>query len=106
MAAEPCGLVLWCLSLAGEGWIQPEDLVRTCTVWQPGLDVGPVDFPAYAFESRVLRPLSWLGLVETRLVGDEYAPAWRRDRQYRNTELFRQALRFDVELAKHAGPAH
>ena len=100
------GLVLWCLSLAGEGWSQPEDLVRTCTVWQPGLDVGPVDFPAYAFESRVLRPLSWFGLLETRLIGDEHAPEWQRDRQYRKAGLFNRAMRFDVEMAKYAGPAH
>ena len=60
----------------------------------------------YAFESRVLRPLSWFGLMEIRLIGDEYAPAWRRDRQYRKAGLFNRALRFDVEMAKHAGPAH
>jgi hypothetical protein len=32
-------------------------------VWEPALDEGPADFAAYAFESRVLRPLSWFGLL-------------------------------------------
>jgi hypothetical protein len=78
--------------------------MRTCTVWDPALDEGPADYAGYAFESRVLRPLTWFGLFETRLVGDESAPAWRRDRQYRKTPLSDQALRFNVQLAKPAGP--
>jgi hypothetical protein len=100
------GLVLWCLSVAGEGWFQPEHMMRTCTVWEPALDEAPADFAAYAFESRVLRPLSWFGLLEMRTIGDANAPAWRRDRQYRKAAQFDRALRFDVQVAKPAGPAH
>lgn len=100
------GIVLWCLSVAGEGWFLPGDLMRTCTVWEPMLDEGHSDFPGYAFESRVLRPLSWFGLLEMRMIGDANAPTWQRDRQYRKAALFDRALRFDVQVAKPKGPAH
>lgn len=100
------GIVLWCLSVAGEGWFLPEDQMRTCTVWEPTLDERHPDFPAYAFESRVLRPLSWLGLLEMRMIGDPNAPTWQRDRQYRKAALFDRVLRFDVKVAKPPGPAH
>lgn len=100
------GIVLWCLSVAGEGWFLPEDLMRTCTVWEPTLDEGHPDFPAYAFESRVLRPLSWFGLLEMRMIGEPNAPTWQRDRQYRKAPLFDRTLRFNVQMAEPAGPAH
>nr|WP_042672061.1 hypothetical protein [Methylobacterium sp. B34] len=100
------GIVLWCLSVAGEGWFLPEDLMRSCTVWEPALIEGHADFPAYAFESRVLRPLSWFGLLEMRMIGDLDAPTWQRDRQYRKATLFDLALRFDVKVARPPGPAH
>jgi len=100
------GIVLWCLSVAGEGWFLPKELMRTCTVWEPALDEGHPDFPAYAFESRVLRPLSWFGLLEMRMIGDPNAPTWQRDRQYRKAPLFDRAVRFDVQVAKPPGPAH
>jgi hypothetical protein len=100
------GIVLWCLSVMSLEWVAREDLMRSCTVWDPALDDGPADFAGYAFESRVLRPLTWLGLFETRLVGDESAPSWSRDRQYRKAPLFDQAIRFRVELAKPVGLAH
>jgi len=100
------GIVLWCLSVAGEGWFLPGDLMRTCTVWEPALDDRHPDFPAYAFESRLLRPLSWFGLLEMRMIGDANDPTWQHDRQYRKAALFDRALRFDVQVAKPAGPAH
>lgn len=100
------GIVLWCLSVAEEDWFLPEDLMRSCTVWEPALVEGHADFPAYAFESRVLRPLSWFGLLEMRMIGDPNAPTWQRDRQYRKAALFDRALRFDVQVSKPQGPAH
>ncbi len=100
------GIVLWCLSVAGERWFLPEDLMRSCTVWEPALIEGHADFPAYAFESRVLRPLSWFGLLEMQMIGDPNAPTWQRDRQYRKADLFDRALCFDVQVSKPQGPAH
>lgn len=29
------GVVLWCLSMAGQDWFMPADLVRACTIWDP-----------------------------------------------------------------------
>lgn len=100
------GIVLWCLSVMSPEWIAREDLMRSCTLWDPALDQGPADFAGFAFESRVLRPLTWLGLFEMRLVGDDSAPSWRRDRQYRKAPLFDQAIRFRVELDMPVGRAH
>lgn len=56
------GIVLCCLSLMSPAWVAREDLMRSCTVWDPALDHGPADFAGFAFESRVLRPLTWFGL--------------------------------------------
>lgn len=100
------GIVLWCLSVAGQEWFRAKDLMRTCSVWDPAFDEGPADFPAYAFEGRVLRPLTWFGLLEVRLAGEEGIPEWRRERQYRKAALYDQVLRFDVQVIKPAGPAH
>ncbi|WP_210250957.1 hypothetical protein [Methylobacterium sp. WL8] len=100
------GIVLWCLSVMSPEWVAREDLMRGCTVWDPALDYGPADFAGFAFESRVLRPLTWLGLFETRLLGDESAPSWRRDRQYRKAPSFDRAIRFRVEVDKPVGLAH
>ena len=99
-------IVLWCLSVMSPEWVAREDLMRICTIWDPALDQGPADYAGFAFESRVLRPLTWLGLFETRLAGDESAPSWRRDRQHRKARLFDQAIRFRIELAKPVGLAH
>ena len=100
------GIVLWYLSVMSPEWVAREHLMRSCTVWDPALDHGPADYAGFAFESRVLRPLTWLGLFETRSVGDESAPFWRRERQYRKAPLFDQAIRFRIELAKPAGLSH
>jgi hypothetical protein len=100
------GIVLWCLSVAGHEWFKSEDLLRTCTAWDGTLDEGPADFAGFAFESRVLRPLTWFGLMETRLEGEDHVPDWRRARQYRKSELFDRALRFEVQITKPFGAAH
>ena len=100
------GIVLWCLSVAGKEWFRAEDLMRTCSVWDPALDEGPADLPVYAFEGRVLRPLTWFGLLEMRLAGDEGTPEWRRDRRYRKAGLYDRVLRFDVQVIKPEGHAH
>lgn len=100
------GIVLWCLSVAGQEWFRPKDLMRTCSVRDPAFDEGTADFPAYAFEGRVLRPLTWFGLLEMRLAGEEGALDWRRDRQYRKAALYDHVLRFDVQVIKPGGPAH
>ncbi|WP_238192986.1 hypothetical protein [Methylobacterium frigidaeris] len=100
------GIVLWCLSVAGHEWFKAEDLIRTCTVWDDTLDEGPLDFAGFAFESRVLRPLTWFGLMETRLEGEDDVPDWRRARQYRKTALFDRALRFEVQMNNPSGVSH
>lgn len=100
------GLVLWCLSVAAQEWTTVEPLVPLCTVYDDVFADRPQDFPKFAFESRVLRPLTWFGLIERRLVGEDSAPEWRKERQYRKSALFDLALRFDVQLVQASGLAH
>lgn len=100
------GIVLWCLSVAAQEWSAAAPLVPVCTISDDALDREPMDVVAWAFESRVLRPLTWFGLMEQRLVGEEGQPEWRKQRQYRKAPLFDRALRFDVEVVRSSGYSH
>ena len=64
------------------------------------------DFLAIAFECRVLRPLTWFGLLETRRVGEPGSFAWRYVREYRVAPLFDRALVFDAQIAPAGGAHH
>ena len=55
------------------------------------------DFPAFAFEARVLRPLMWFGLLEQHSPG--HSRPLRGERPlYRKAPLFDRFLTFDVAL--------
>jgi hypothetical protein len=100
------GLVLWCLSAAARDWSSVGDLLPVCTVLDAAAEGSAPDYLAFAFESRVLRPLTWFGLLETRRVGDPGTFAWRYVREYRIAPLFDRALAFDAELETQAGARH
>ncbi|GJE44357.1 hypothetical protein AEGHOMDF_3545 [Methylobacterium soli] len=100
------GIVLWCLSVAAQDWSTPAEMVPVCTVPDEALEDGPADFPGFAFLSRVLQPLTWFGLMELRLIGEESQPEWRRERQYRKTTLYDRVLHFDVEVMRPRGFSH
>ena len=80
--------------------------MRACATWDPALDQGPADFGYQALTTPPLRPLTRLGLMEMRLIGDEGEPTCKRGQQCRKAALFDQTKRFDVPIAKPAGPAH
>jgi hypothetical protein len=44
--------------------------------------------------------------MEVRLIGDDGESTYERGQQCRNAALFDQTMRFDVPIAKPAGPAH
>jgi hypothetical protein len=91
------GIVLWSLSIAAKDWQSRESLTRLCTI--PINDVSDKlwDTASYAMEARILRPLQWFGLIESRQ--EEIAGSvCEKHRFYRKTELFDRFLSFDVKL--------
>lgn len=97
------GVVLWCLSVSAHDWMPPRELTAICTLPYQQESPSAWDRPELIVEARILRPLTWLGLVERRrsLANDEFSP-----REYRKTPLFDSALRFDVEVTAGAGRPH
>ena len=76
------GVVLWSLSVVAHDWNDPEDLLVTCTMADAGLAAAS-DFPGFAMVTRVLRPLTWFGLMERKDVEGDDQPEWRQPMSYR-----------------------
>jgi hypothetical protein len=89
------GIVLWSLSASANAWMHPDKLTRLCTVPVIGVLEASWDLGSFAMESRILRPLTWFGLVESR---------WEREaglgepRLYRKTPLFGRFIKFNVQI--------
>ena len=98
------GIVLWSLSTSAIGWETPERLMRLCTVPVIGVLEAKWDFPTSAFEARVLRPLTWFGLLESRQ--DEPVGSEPTRPRYRKTPCFDRLVSFDVQLEKQAAVRH
>lgn len=90
------GLVLWCLSVTAYRWSNPEDLVRTCTPMNAIDRLVAHDLPKFALKTRILRPLAWLGLLESR--AQKHASGWIEREDFRKTPLFDNMLSFKVEM--------
>ena len=54
--------------------------------------------------TRVLRPLTWFGLMECMEPADRPKPAWGSLRLYRKSRLFDRLLSFDVQTRMPSGP--
>jgi hypothetical protein len=91
------GVVLWSLSVSANDWLDRETLTRLCTVPVPGVVESDWDLGSYAMDARVLKPLLWFGLLESRT---ERSGASRLEdrRLYRKTALFDRFLKFNVEI--------
>lgn len=98
------GIVLWSLSVAAHEWSKPEELLATCTIPDEELAAAAHDLLAFAMVARVLRPLTWFGLMERKEAEDQTEPAWRQPRLYRKTPLFDRALSFVVTVRKSEIP--
>jgi hypothetical protein len=70
--------------------------MRLCTVPVIGVLEAKWDFPIWAFEARVLRPLTWFGLLETR--PDEAVGSGPTRRWYRKAPYFDRLVSFEVQL--------
>jgi hypothetical protein len=89
------GIVLWSLSASVIEWLRPDKLTRLCTVPVVGVLESDRDLGSFAMESRILRPLTWFGLLESRW---EAKAGLGEPRLYRKARLFDQFFRFNVEV--------
>ena len=98
------GLVLWCLSVTAHEWSSAEALLPTCTLMATIDQPIAHDLPGFALATRVLRPLSWLGLMESRR--QKGASGWGEEEDFRKTPLFDQMLSFRVDMIGEAEARH
>jgi len=89
------GIVLWSLSASANDWLHPDKLTRLCTVPVIGVLEASWDLGAFAMESRILRPLMWFGLLESRWEGKA---GLGEPPLYRKTPLFDRFLKFSVQV--------
>ena len=60
------GVILWSLSASANDWLSRETLTRLCASPIIGVLESRWDFGSSAMEARILRPLVWFGLLESR----------------------------------------
>jgi hypothetical protein len=89
------GIVLWSLSASANDWMRPEKLTRLCTVPTPAVLEAAADLGPFAMETRVLRPLTWFGLLESKPEGE---PGFAVPHLYRKTPLFERFVKFHVHV--------
>ena len=98
---QQIGFVLWSLSVLGDRWQDTATLMRLSvlpdeTVSATGMRVAPL-----LFETRILRPLRWFGLLECRQDPAPFVPdTWRK------CALFDRFVRFDKALVQVRGALH
>jgi hypothetical protein len=91
------GVVLWSLSASANDWLHPDKLTRLCTVPVIGVLEASWDLGSFAMESRILRPLTWFGLLESRWEGKA---GLGEPCLYRKTPLFDQFVKFKVQIER------
>jgi hypothetical protein len=91
------GVVLWSLSASAHGWLPRETLTRLCTTPVIGVLESQWDFGSGAMEARILRPLLWFGLLESRTEGGPPTRVVER-RLYRKAPLFDRFVKFNVQV--------
>lgn len=90
------GVVLWSLSVAAHDWSSAAALLPACTIMETLDAVARPDLPEFAMVTRVLRPLTWLGLLESRK--EKRHTEWGVDEDFRTVPLFGQLVQFAVEM--------
>lgn len=100
------GVVIWCLSTAADHWTSVGDLMDVCTVPDAQFAENEFDYRTYAMENRILRPLTWFGLMERKPVGKRKDLSIIEPRLYRKSALFDRLLTFDVTLRDTVASLH
>lgn len=98
------GLVLWGVSVTAHGWSSAEHLTPLCTIMGTIDQPAVHDLPGFAMATRVLRPLTWLGLMEGRR--QKRASGWGHHEDFHKTPLFDQMLKFTVEMIGETDARH
>jgi hypothetical protein len=91
------GVILWSLSASAHDWLPRETLTRLCASPVIGALESQWDVGSSAMEARILRPLVWFGLLESRTEPRSAADLIER-RLYRKAPLFDRFLKFDVQV--------
>jgi hypothetical protein len=91
------GVILWSLSASAHDWLPRETLTRFCAPPVIGVLESQWDLGSSAMEARILRPLVWFGLLESRAVSR--SPTELVDRRlYRKAPLFNHFVKFDFQI--------
>jgi hypothetical protein len=91
------GIILWSLSASAHDWLPRETLTRLCASPVIGVLESQWDVGSSAMEARILRPLVWFGLLESRT--EPRSPTEVVDRRlYRKAPLFDRFVQFDVQI--------
>lgn len=98
------GVILWSLSVTAHSWSSVADLMSACTILETLEDVPRPDLPEFAMVSRVLRPLTWLGVLEAGK--EKRGSGWGFDENWRTAPLFGQLLDFVVEMHERGKLTH
>src|SRR6267143_465764 len=88
------GVILWSLSASAHDWLPRETLTRLCASPVNGVLESQWDFGSSAMEARILRPLVWFRLLESRTRGRS-ATEFVYPRVYRKASLFDRFVKFD-----------
>ena len=91
------GVILWSLSASAHDWLPRETLTRLCATPVIGVLESQWDFGSGIMEARILRPLVWFGLLESRTEGRSPTELVER-RLYRKAPLFDRFLKFHVQV--------
>lgn len=98
------GVILWSLSVTAHGWSNAGQLMLAGTIMETLDEVARPDLPEFAMVSRVLRPLTWLGVFESRKQKRHSGRGFEED--FRKVPLFGQLVGFDVEMQGSEGARH
>jgi hypothetical protein len=91
------GVILWSLSASAYDWLPRETLTRLCASPVIGVLEAQWDFGSSAMEARILRPLVWFGLLESR-TEPRSATELVDPRLYRNAPLFDHFVKFNIQI--------
>jgi hypothetical protein len=100
-------LCLWCLAVGANIWERPDRIARFATT--PVVEVleEKRDFAGGAFERRVLRFLTFFGVLEMQEKDASLSPLLSESRRrYRKTPFCDRFLVFDVDVEVPSGPKH
>ena len=91
------GVILWSLSASAHDWLPRETLTRLSAPPVIGVLKAQWDFGSSAMEARILRPLVWFGLLESRSEAKSGKELYE-PRLYRKAPLFDRFVKFNVRI--------